>query len=80
MVEEERRLFYVAITRARQKLYMTACTTRRTLKETFHPEPSPFLTEIPGALLNVTDGTPEQDATVDDLENLMANLKKVTGA
>jgi len=80
MVEEERRLFYVAITRARQKLYMTACTTRRTLKETFHPELSPFLTEIPGALLNVTDGTPEQDATVDDLENLMANLKKVTGA
>jgi len=80
MVEEERRLFYVAITRASQKLYMTACTTRRTLKETFHPEPSPFLTEIPGALLNVTDGTPEQDATVDDLENLMANLKKVTGA
>jgi len=80
MVEEERRLFYVAITRARQKLYMTACTTRRTLKETFHPEPSPFLAEIPGALLNVTDGTPEEDATVDDLENLMANLRKVTGA
>ncbi len=80
MIEEERRLFYVAITRARQKLYMTACTTRRTLKETFHPEPSPFLAEIPGTLLNVTDGTPEEEATVDDLETLMANLKKATGA
>jgi len=78
MIEEERRLFYVAITRARQKLYMTVCTTRRTLKETSHPEPSPFLAEIPTALLNVTDGTPEEDATVDDLETLMANLKKAT--
>jgi DNA helicase-2/ATP-dependent DNA helicase PcrA len=76
MVEEERRLFYVAITRARQKLYMTCCTARRTLKETFHPAPSPFLEEIPAALMNVSDGAPEEDATVDDLEALLANLKK----
>jgi DNA helicase-2/ATP-dependent DNA helicase PcrA len=76
MVEEERRLFYVAITRARQKLFMTCCTARRTLKETFHPAPSPFLEEIPAALLNVSDGAPVEDATTDDLENLLANLKK----
>lgn len=80
MIEEERRLFYVAITRARQKLYMTACSTRRTLKETFHPAPSPFLEEIPSVLLKVSDGAPEEDATVDDLEALMANLKKATNA
>jgi len=78
MIEEERRLFYVAITRARQKLYMTVCTTRRTMKETSYPTPSPFLEEIPALLMKVTDGTPEEDATVDDLENLMANLKKAT--
>ena len=76
MVEEERRLFYVAITRARQKLYMTVCTTRRTMKETLYPVPSPFLEEIPTALLKVSDGAPEEDATVDELEALMANLKK----
>jgi DNA helicase-2/ATP-dependent DNA helicase PcrA len=78
MIEEERRLFYVAITRARQKLFMTVCTTRRTMKETFQPAPSPFLEEIPALLLKVSDGTPEEDATVDDLESLMANLKKAT--
>ncbi len=76
MVEEERRLFYVAITRARQKLFMTACTTRRTLKETFQPVPSPFLEEIPAALMKVSDGEPAEPATVEDLESLMANLKK----
>jgi DNA helicase-2/ATP-dependent DNA helicase PcrA len=76
MVEEERRLFYVAITRARQKLFMTACVTRRTLKETFHPEPSPFLEEIPTALMKVSDGEPAEPATLEDLESLMANLKK----
>jgi len=80
MVEEERRLFYVAITRARQKLYMTVCTTRRTMKETNYPVPSPFLEEIPAALLKVSDGTPEEDATTEDIEALMANLKKATGA
>jgi DNA helicase-2/ATP-dependent DNA helicase PcrA len=76
MVEEERRLFYVAITRARQKLYMTVCTTRRTMKETSYPVPSPFLEEIPAALLKLSDGAPEEDATVDELESLMANLRK----
>ena len=80
MVEEERRLFYVAITRARQKLFMTVCTTRRTMKETNYPVPSPFLEEIPAALLKVSDGAPEEDATTEDIEALMEKLKKATGA
>ena len=80
MIEEERRLFYVAITRAREKLFMTVCTTRRTMKETSYPVPSPFLEEIPALLLKVSDGAQQDEATTDDLENLMANLKKATGA
>jgi DNA helicase-2/ATP-dependent DNA helicase PcrA len=78
MIEEERRLFYVAITRARQKLYMTVCSTRRTMKETFQPSPSPFLEEIPSSLLKVSDGAPQEDATTDDLESLLAKLKDAT--
>jgi DNA helicase-2/ATP-dependent DNA helicase PcrA len=54
-LEEERRLFYVAITRARKKLYMTACQTRRTQRETFTPALSPFLEEIPKDLIQVTE-------------------------
>jgi hypothetical protein len=48
------------------------------MKETFQPAPSPFLEEIPGALLNVSDGAPQEDATADDLENLLAKLKDAT--
>jgi DNA helicase-2/ATP-dependent DNA helicase PcrA len=50
-VEEERRLFYVAITRAREKLFMTACQTRRIMREVIETGPSPFLEEIPPELV-----------------------------
>lgn len=50
-VEEERRLFYVAITRAREKLFMTACQTRRMMREVIETGPSPFLEEIPPELV-----------------------------
>ena len=51
-VEEERRLFYVGITRTRQRLYLTHARQRRTMAGA--PKlrtPSPFLREIPRHLL-----------------------------
>lgn len=48
-VEEERRLAYVAITRARKKLYLTHAATRRTYGSTQANPPSRFLNEIPAA-------------------------------
>ncbi|MBM6775039.1 ATP-dependent helicase [Olsenella profusa] len=48
-VEEERRLAYVAITRARRKLYLTHATTRRTYGSVQANPPSRFLNEIPDA-------------------------------
>ncbi len=50
-LEEERRLFYVAITRARRKLYISSCLKRRQLREVIESGPSPFLEEIPCDLL-----------------------------
>jgi DNA helicase-2/ATP-dependent DNA helicase PcrA len=47
-IEEERRLFYVAITRARDKLFITSCRSRRQSAE---KQPSPFLEEIPAHLI-----------------------------
>lgn len=50
-VEEERRLFYVAVTRARRRLYLSRAMHRSrngTAVETF---PSPFLDELPEELL-----------------------------
>jgi DNA helicase II / ATP-dependent DNA helicase PcrA len=56
--EEERRLFYVAITRAREHLYMTSCRRRHLLNEVVESIPSPFLEEIPAELMIRTDGDP----------------------
>ncbi len=45
-LEEERRLFYVGITRAQDELYMSACGMRRLYGKTAFMEPSPFLNEL----------------------------------
>ena len=50
-VEEERRLFYVAITRARDKLFITSCLKRRKMTMVADCEPSRFLDEIPANLV-----------------------------
>jgi DNA helicase-2/ATP-dependent DNA helicase PcrA len=50
-IEEERRLFYVAITRAREKLYITSCQKRRHMQTVADCSPSPFLDEIPQELI-----------------------------
>jgi DNA helicase-2/ATP-dependent DNA helicase PcrA len=55
-LEEERRLFYVALTRAREKLYITSARRRKILRETVDSVPSPFLEEIPDNLVEVISG------------------------
>lgn len=51
-IEEERRLFYVAVTRAMEKLYITSCKSRHYNRETVICMPSRFLEEIPASLYN----------------------------
>ncbi len=46
-LEEERRLFYVAITRAQRKLYLTAARRRRIFGNEMLGMPSRFLRELP---------------------------------
>ncbi len=50
-LEEERRLFYVGITRAEKKLYMSHAESRRRNGEIMLSMPSRFLKEIPAGLL-----------------------------
>ncbi|CAG0980281.1 hypothetical protein RHDC4_01840, partial [Rhodocyclaceae bacterium] len=49
-VEEERRLMYVAVTRARQRLYLSFAQTRMLHGQTRYNLPSRFLEEIPAGL------------------------------
>ncbi|CAI8940387.1 DNA helicase II [Methylocaldum szegediense] len=50
-LEEERRLCYVGITRAKRKLFLTYAETRRLYGKETYPRPSRFLREIPSEYL-----------------------------
>ncbi|MCK9481770.1 MAG: UvrD-helicase domain-containing protein [Bacteroidia bacterium] len=52
-LEEERRLFYVAVTRAEKKLHLSYATSRYRHGTLLYCEPSRFLTEIEPRYLNV---------------------------
>jgi DNA helicase II / ATP-dependent DNA helicase PcrA len=73
-VEEERRLFYVAITRARDKLYISSCRKRRRLQAVIDCEPSRFLDEIPANLVEYHEPPKEVDA--ETATEFLANMKK----
>jgi DNA helicase-2/ATP-dependent DNA helicase PcrA len=55
-LEEQRRLFYVAITRAKDELYLSSCHWRRFHGRLFETGPSRFLTEMDGELIQTLDG------------------------
>ncbi|MGH9177958.1 MAG: DNA helicase PcrA [Acidimicrobiales bacterium] len=56
-LEEERRLCYVGITRARQRLYLTHAWCRSLWGSTQYNPPSRFLTEIPEELTELAAGS-----------------------
>src|SRR5262249_21907235 len=66
-VEEERRLLYVGMTRARERLLLTCCRRRRIAGRYQDQLESPFLAELPGELLDVSQSpalfeAPRRDA------------------
>jgi DNA helicase-2/ATP-dependent DNA helicase PcrA len=50
-LEEERRLCYVGMTRARQRLFLTHAESRRLHGQESFPAPSRFLREVPAELI-----------------------------
>ena len=76
-VEEERRLFYVAITRAQEKLIISSCQKRRKQGILIDCEPSRFLDEIPENLVeyhNPQEALPEDKAKM-ILSDMLKELK-----
>lgn len=60
-LEEERRLFYVAVTRAKERLWVTYATSRYRFGSLVQNDPSRFLSEIPEQYLDKTfTGTGQQ--------------------
>ena len=76
--EEERRLFYVALTRARRSLTLSACRARRRRGELKEAEPSPFLEELPRELLEFQE-LEEAELAPEDASRLFARMKEGLG-
>ncbi|RJP70776.1 MAG: ATP-dependent DNA helicase PcrA [Candidatus Abyssobacteria bacterium SURF_17] len=70
-LEEERRLCYVGITRAKKRVILTSADTRMTRGMRNAQQPSRFLDEIPGELLQCIDGTHGERVTDDDYSQEM---------
>ncbi|MEE3314656.1 MAG: UvrD-helicase domain-containing protein [Treponema sp.] len=77
-IEEERRLFYVAVTRARDRLFISSCIHRRKMNATVECETSRFLEEIPENLITYHEPPKEVDAATAQelLQNMLKNLAK----
>lgn len=54
--EEERRLFYVAVTRAKRRLNLSLATVRRIYGTDFASEPSSFIRDIDEGLITFSEG------------------------
>jgi len=82
-VDEERRLMYVGITRAKKQLTITRCLTRRKYGKTEERVPSRFLAEIPDDLVSHQQGASAQVLTAEEndrlADNAFAKLKAMFG-
>ncbi|MDB6016013.1 MAG: rep [Pedosphaera sp.] len=64
-MDEERRLFYVAVTRAMRSLSISHCAGRKKYGQMMPCHPSPFLKELPPELVELADEKAKQPVTVD---------------
>ena len=71
-IEEERRLFYVALTRAKKRLYLSACRSRRC--GSIDCAPSPFIEELPEGVLDVQQE--EEELSPAEAQQLFQEMKK----
>ena len=79
-VEEERRLLYVGITRARHRLTITHCSTRRKFGSVMSCTPSSFLLELAGegveseSMEEILSAPMEEDEVLDGFAQMRAML------
>ena len=82
-IAEERRLFYVGITRARHRLTLSGCATRRRRDDVIPRQPSRFLKEVPPDLLEYRTGKRTSLSEEDSKElrsNFFSKMKEMLGA
>jgi len=78
-LDEERRLFYVAITRAMRTLNLSHCAGRKRYGQVLPCHPSAFLKELPPDLVEEADATAGKPVTVQSGKNLFASMHDAIG-
>jgi DNA helicase-2/ATP-dependent DNA helicase PcrA len=76
-IEEERRLFYVALTRAKKRLFLSWPATKVHYRVVRDVVPSRFLREIPDAHWDGPLGKKDKEDKKEFLDNFFASLKDV---
>ena len=78
-MDEERRLFYVAITRAMKTLTISHCLGRKKYGQVMPCHPSPFLKELPAELVEHADEKGRQPVAVDSGKNMFSAMREALG-
>ena len=78
-LDEERRLFYVAVTRAMQTLSISHCGGRKKYGQVLPCHPSPFLKELPADLVEHEDEKSKRPVAREAGGNLFAAMRAATG-
>ncbi|MFN7133422.1 MAG: 3'-5' exonuclease, partial [Myxococcales bacterium] len=80
-LEEERRLAYVGITRARERLYLTRSQSRMKRGKPVERTPSRFLEDIPKELLDEVDltGMPQKEKGKEEVDFFASLRSKLKG-
>jgi superfamily I DNA/RNA helicase len=74
-LDEERRLFYVAVTRAKLSLVLTHCGGRKKYGQVLPCQPSPFLRELPEDLVEHSNSKTKTPVEPDSGKNLFAAMR-----
>jgi superfamily I DNA/RNA helicase len=78
-LDEERRLFYVAITRAMQTLTISHCAGRKKYGQIMPCHPSQFLKELPADLVEHGDEKGKQPVTTESGKNMFSAMREALG-
>jgi superfamily I DNA/RNA helicase len=76
-MDEERRLFYVAVTRAMLTLTISHCAGRKKYGQLLPCQPSPFLKELPEELVEHSDSKSRTPVAPESSKNLFAAMRAV---
>lgn len=78
-LDEERRLFYVAITRAMQTLTLSHCGGRKKYGQLLPCHPSQFLKELPAELVEHADEKSKTPVTTESGKGMFAAMRDAIG-